>query len=50
MSFMTSHDWDNIFEFLNAFKDEMIEFMYRQSVRGLWCRSRMILSLRYVVN
>ncbi len=23
----SSHDWDNIFEFLNAFKDEMIEFM-----------------------
>ena len=27
------------FEFLNAFKDEMIEFM-PQSVRGLRCRSR----------
>lgn len=23
----SSHDWDDIFEFLNAFKDEMIEFM-----------------------
>ena len=23
----SSHDWDNIFEFLNSFKDEMIEFM-----------------------